>query len=121
MNKYILLMTTGLLLFCISCGGNKSKSEPKEEVKDKFEKMKSFTWLAGKWEITNGDTVSTEIWTITNDSVITAVSMDIKAGKDTLRYEDITIEQRGSDIFYIPVMKDQNDGKPVLFKLASLN
>ncbi len=104
----------------VACGTKKAKEEPKANNTNTYEKIKSMNWLVGKWQLVNKDTISTETWELKNDSVYSATSMDIKAGKDTLRYEDITIEQKGADVFYIPVMKDQNDGKPVSFKLTSM-
>jgi len=102
----------------LSCG-NKTKTDPKPELKDKFEKMKTIQWLVGKWEMKLGDTLSSENWVMKNDSTYTGISMDVVAGKDTIRFEQITIEQRGVDIFYVPVVKGQNDGKPVDFKMTA--
>ena len=120
-------MKTRIILFAIfgsgviSCGGKKPTETPILENKNTYEKIKSMNWLIGKWEMGNGDTISTETWTLRNDSILSATSMDTKGGKDTLRYEDITIEQRGQDVFYIPVVKDQNGGKLVEFKMETSN
>jgi hypothetical protein len=40
-------------------------------------------------------------------------------GKDTVFQERMTIRQDGRDIYYLPMVKDQNDGKPVEFKMTS--
>ena len=108
---------TVLVATLMACG---SKTKPQEpEKKDPYARMKTMNWVVGKWELVNKDTVSTEIWQLKNDSVYAGISMDVKGGKDTIRYEDATIEQRGTEIYFIPVMKDQNEGKPVEFKMTA--
>lgn len=108
-----------LVISIASCGGKKTPETPVVENKDPYEKIKSMNWIIGKWNMGNGDTLSTETWEMKNDSVFSSISMDVKNGKDTLRYEEITIEQKGNEVFYIPVVKGQNDGKGVNFKLTS--
>lgn len=41
------------------------------------------------------------------------------SGDDTLFSEDIRIFQKEHDLFYEPLVKDQNNGQPVLFRLIS--
>lgn len=112
--KLVLSVLVGLSI--VSCGKKTNTEIHVDENKNTYEKIKSLNWLIGKWEMGNGDTLSIETWVLKNDSVLSATSMDIKNGKDTLRYEDITIEQRGNLLFYIPVVKGQNGGKPIEFK-----
>jgi hypothetical protein len=114
--KTRILLSLLVMISATSCGNKKSTENPVTETKDLYGKIKSMDWMLGKWTMGNGDTLSIETWEMKNDSVFYATSMDVKAGKDTLRYENITIEQRGSELFYIPVVKGQNNGKPVEFK-----
>lgn len=106
------------IIVILSCG-NKTKTQPILQQNDRFEKMKSMNWLVGKWEMKLGDTLSSENWEMKNDSTYKAISMDVVAGKDTIRFEEITIEQRGNEVYYSPVVKGQNNGKPVDFKMTS--
>ncbi len=115
--RIIFFILQGTIL--ISCGNKKITETPISENKKTYEKIKGMNWLVGNWTMGNGDTISSETWGVKNDSILFATSMDIRAGKDTLRYEDITIEQKGNDVFYIPVVKEQNGGKPVSFKLTA--
>ncbi len=110
--KYIFILCTGIVATS-SCGG---KKELKTE-KLPYEKLKGLNWMIGSWESRNEEGVMTESWSQLNDSVFAGVSHYIE-GKDTIFYEQIKLEQRGGDIFYVPVIKDQNDGKPTEFKLT---
>jgi hypothetical protein len=113
---------TFFLFALISCGSpQKEQKLPKDEPTPHYEKIKNMEWLIGTWSLTSKDTVSTEVWELKNDSVYAATSMDVKGGKDTLRFENITIEQTGAEVYYIPVIKNQNEGKPVRFKLTQQN
>jgi hypothetical protein len=110
------------MVFFLACGSqNKEQKPPIGESKNRYEKIKNMEWLVGTWNLACNDTLSTEVWILKNDSVYAATSMDVKGGKDTLRYENITIEQIGNEVYYIPVIKTQNEGKPVRFKLTQQN
>jgi hypothetical protein len=74
-------------------------------------------WLAGKWHHKTVIGTMYEHWRIVNDSTMAGTSGLMKK-KDTSVWETITIEQHGNELFYIPTVKDQNDGKPVPFKLV---
>ncbi len=119
MKKLNLLMVilAGAIVF--SCGGpKKQKDEPILENKNTYELIKSLDWMLGSWQNVSDQGTMTETWTLLNDSIYTGKSIFME-GKDTVFTEDITIEQRGNEVFYIPVIKDQNQGKPTLFKLSS--
>jgi hypothetical protein len=116
--NYITFVLFGAMLF--SCGGNTIvKEKLQQEVKDPYEKLKSFHWFIGSWQNESKTGILTETWTVLNDSVFSGTSYLIEKG-DTQFSEQMSIKQRGNDIFYIPVVKDQNNGKPTLFKLNNL-
>lgn len=77
-------------------------------------------WLIGKWGFTAPEGSLTETWTLKNDSTYAGETCFV-IGKDTVFSEKLTVEQRGTDIHYVTLMKDQNEGKPVAFKLTSAN
>ena len=60
------------------------------------------------------------IWGKKNDSVFTAKSFVI-VKNDTVFSESIRIEQRGNSLFYIPTVKEQNQGQAVEFLLVRYN
>lgn len=74
-------------------------------------------WLVGKWHRKTVIGTMYEHWRLVNDSTMAGVSGLMKKN-DTSVWETITIEQRGGELYYVPTVKDQNDGKPVRFKLA---
>lgn len=121
MNKTLIL--AGLTLASVaSCNSepNKPKEEqPAQETAAPAAKLtiNDLKWLVGKWQNTTPDGLGYENWTMINDSTFAAVAGFIK-GKDTMVLETISLEQRNGELNYIPTVKDQNEGKPVAFKLT---
>ncbi len=72
-------------------------------------------WLLGKWENNSKDGNLSETWKKVNDSIYDGESYFIK-GKDTLHVEQIELEQKGENLFYISTIKGQNNDKPVTYK-----
>lgn len=90
--------------------------------------METTSWLPGIWENANEFGAMREIWEVVNDSTlkgtVTATTYaaptsddEILVKVDTL--ETISLEERNGSIFYIPAVKDQNQGLPVKFRLTS--
>ena len=81
------------------------------------DKIDSFKWLSGKWiqEMPNGNL--TESWVKANDSTMSGYSV-MTSGTDTLFNEQMTLLANKTAIMYIPVVKNQNEGKPVIFTLV---
>ena len=90
----------------------------KAENKDKRAIDKA-SWLLGEWENKSDDGVLTENWEQSNDSLYKAVSYYVY-NKDTLHSEQISLFQNGSEMIYSPVVKGENTGKPVDFKLTKI-
>ena len=78
------------------------------------------SWLIGSWQNVSGNETSTEIWEKKNDSTFVAKSF-VTVNKDTVFSETISIEQRGNALFYIPTVKEQNQGQAVEFVLIDSN
>lgn len=76
--------------------------------------IKQAEWLLGTWQNTTPRGVLVEQWQKLNDSTYTGKSY-FWAGKDTAFTENIALEQRGGKLYYIPTVKNQNNGKPVKF------
>ncbi|MDT3404332.1 DUF6265 family protein [Mucilaginibacter terrae] len=74
-------------------------------------------WLLGTWQNKSPQGLLVEKWQKLNDSTYTGKSYFL-AGKDTAFTESIVLEQRGGKLYYIPTVKNQNDGKPVKFTQA---
>lgn len=111
--KYLTIVV--LIANVMSC--NTTMEEKKTETKS-FTELEKANWLIGTWENKSEEGSATEIWEKDNDSTFSGKSYFI-IGKDTVGSETISLEQRGDEFFYIPTVKDQNDGKAVKFKLTS--
>ena len=114
------LFITIILAFLLFACGSSKKTNPETPAENtsKYELLKGVNWILGTWQMDNQPGITKETWKQLNDSVFIGESATIGSGKDTLFYETIRIEQRGNDLFYIPVVTDQNEGKPVEFKNA---
>ncbi len=102
----------------ISCN-----SSGKQQTENKTEKnylLKNAEWLIGEWKNVTSEGVATEIWTKQNDTTYFGKSYFV-IGKDTVSTETINLEQIGKDLYYIPTVKDQNNGLPVHFSCKMIS
>lgn len=107
MKKIMFPLLAGLLL--TNCNNKKSG--------EKFELLKSASFLIGNWEHRSLEGTLTETWTKVNDSTYHGEAYFIKED-DTLHHEQISLSQQGTVLTYSPVVKGQNNGKPVRFNLT---
>lgn len=77
-------------------------------------------WICGEWYFKTSKGKTFEIWKMENDSTLTAYSF-IVSGEDTVRLETITIEQRLDNLYYMPIVNNQNTQQAVCFKLALIS
>ncbi|QTE36947.1 DUF6265 family protein [Mucilaginibacter gossypii] len=75
-------------------------------------------WLIGSWKNQSAKTVDIETWKKLNDSTFIGRSYSL-TGADTVSSEHIRMEQHKGQLYYIPTIKNQNDGKAVIFTLIS--
>jgi len=112
------LLAISSLLIITACNNPQSNNEsPRSAVPVKAD-INSVKWLIGKWQHTAEGKIYFEHWRQENDSTLSAVSGAIK-GTDTAIQETVVLQQKGSELFYIPTVKDQNEGKSVSFRLTS--
>ena len=78
-----------------------------------------FHWLAGSWvqEKPNGKERH-EVWTIKDNHTLTGRGLKI-SGTDTTLLEYLEIIISDDQVYYIPTVPDQNEGKPVSFRLVT--
>jgi Domain of unknown function (DUF6265) len=79
-----------------------------------------FKWMLGVWKLNVGSGVIVEEWKIANDSTLTGKSSFVKNGTDTVPQETIELAYRNGDWYYSPIVKNQNNGQPVPFKIILL-
>lgn len=72
-------------------------------------------WLLGDWENQTKEGLMIETWEQQNDSTFFGYSYFL-IGKDTVSTEKISLVQEGEELFYIPTVGNQNEGKPIRFK-----
>lgn len=92
----------GLLIFYTSCATKKKNGIHNAE------------WLIGMWVNQTQEGSIYETWAKTNDSEFSGKSYFLK-DKDTIFLENIRLVQAQNGLFYIPTVKNQNDGLPVRF------
>ena len=83
-------------------------------------KIKQAEWLIGTWENKTAEGSIYESWVKQNDSVLIGKSYMFK-GKDTIIFESVQLVQEQANLFYIPIVKNQNNGLPVRFSLKTIS
>lgn len=76
--------------------------------------IKKAEWLIGTWENKTPKGSIYETWNKTSDTEFAGKSYIVKE-KDTLVFENIQLIQEQDRLFYIPTVKNQNNGWPVRF------
>jgi len=87
---------------------------------DRSRLPRNISWLTGTWEQQTARGKVYEQWQQDGDSTLSGKSFALK-GKDTMVFETIQLRREGDDWFYIPQVKDQNDGQPVRFRATRLS
>lgn len=77
-------------------------------------------WLIGTWKNNTQKGSIFETWHRTSESELSGKSYIIK-GQDTIVFETIRLVQEHDGLFYIPVVKDQNNGLPVRFAARTVS
>ncbi len=77
-------------------------------------------WLIGTWKNTTPKGSIFETWSRTGSNELSGKSYMLKE-QDTIVFESIRLVQQEEGIFYIPVVKDQNNGAPVRFTAATVS
>jgi hypothetical protein len=95
----------------VGCNTGEKKAEAK---------LKQLHWLAGKWQQQSEAGLLTESWQVKNANQMTGKSYLVDQN-DTIFSESISLEVQEENVYYVPVVADQNEGKPVRFKLISGN
>lgn len=76
-------------------------------------------WLVGTWENETSRGRIFENWIRISESEFRGRSYMINEN-DTLVFENIQLTQDASGVYYIPTVRDQNEGKPIRFTATSL-
>jgi hypothetical protein len=82
--------------------------------------IKKAEWLIGTWENKTPKGSLYETWSKKNDAEFLGKSYVVQE-KDTIVFETIRLVQEENGLFYIPVVKNQNDGLPVRFAIKTIS
>ncbi len=82
--------------------------------------LKNAEWLIGTWENKTARGSIYETWDKTSASEFAGKSYIVKE-KDTVVFETLRLVQEKDKLFYIPTVKDQNDGLPVRFTAKTVS
>ncbi len=77
------------------------------------------SWLIGTWENKTARGSVYESWKRIDGNELFGFSYSLN-GKDTIIFEEIQLIQDQDSLFYIPTVKNQNDGLPIQFALTSM-
>jgi len=117
MKKYFLTLLLPLLL--VACKNNSEKENPETEIaSEKAEIIDQLQWLLGTWINENGEEFSQETWSQENPTTFTAFSFT-QVGKETVFAETMALEQKADSLFLTVATANQNEKKPVTFKMIS--
>jgi hypothetical protein len=107
-----LALILGLQL--VSC---KSPETSANQGKPVFDQLKKAAWLIGRWENNSDHGNLSETWTRESNSAFKGVSYFVIAG-DTVFEEHIRLQEVDGTLIYSPTISDQNNGKPIDFKMT---
>ncbi|MCP4443073.1 MAG: hypothetical protein GY810_29555 [Aureispira sp.] len=122
MAKLLLISPIIWLLWACNTNNNSQDQEtPSSNTTTiiKASPLEKLTWLLGDWVCKKGDIQIYESWTKANDSLFLGTGSTIKNQADTLSSETIRLEARQEQLYYIPVVSNQNEGENIEFKLIS--
>lgn len=74
--------------------------------------------LKGSWRMKTKNGSVAEDWKLVNTNHLQSKAYSTKA-KDTAVYENVALENKADGIFYTVTSTNQNDQKPIAFKLTS--
>lgn len=114
MKESLIIALLGTLFVVYSCGNEEQTPAPKEKIKSKLEKA---DWLLGAWEGESEGARMSETWTKHSNSAYKAETY-LVFGTDTLFREYSRLNKAGNSLHCIITIPDQNNSKPVVFKLS---
>ncbi|ATL41889.1 DUF6265 family protein [Elizabethkingia sp. HX WHF] len=76
-------------------------------------------WLIGTWENKTSRGSVYESWKKINENELAGKSYAVK-GADTIIFETVQLKQEGENLYYIPTVRNQNNGEPVSFKAYTI-
>ncbi len=82
--------------------------------------IKKAEWLIGTWENKTPKGSIYETWSKIDNNELSGKSYIVKE-MDTIIFETIRLVEEQDEMFYIPIVKNQNDGLPIRFASKSIS
>jgi hypothetical protein len=82
------------------------------------QRSNTLNWITGTWKVNAGDGFIVEQWKQLNDSTFIGKSHFVKATKDSILQETLTIGLKKGEWHYTSTVVGQNGNRPVSFKLT---
>ncbi len=117
MKYFLICFCTLSILICCKNNSEKQNSET-DLTEENFEKIDQLQWLLGTWTNESGEEFSQETWSKENASSYTAFSFT-QVGKETVFSETMALEQKGDSLLLTVLTANQQNEKPVTFKMVS--
>lgn len=89
-----------------------------ENLKSQSHTLEEFGFFLGKWKMETSKGTIFEEWKVSDRNKLKGSSYKVK-DKDTTLLENLELSIEDDGVYYIPTVINQNDGKPVKFKLLS--
>lgn len=109
--KKILFIAVACLLLQ-ACGNDANNEESK---------LDTISWILGFWEMSTPEGTVTESWIRTSDSTYSGIGKFMDSSGKVASTEEILIVLRDGKLLYIPVVSNQNSGKPIIFSESQLS
>jgi hypothetical protein len=74
--------------------------------------------IEGLWELNSDGMISYEQWKVNSDGSLQGVDFAFGTKGDTVYFESLEIIRRDNDVFYVASVMDQNERKPIFFKMT---
>jgi len=111
------LIVPGIFLLMLgSCGSEQEPSKEENVTAAHALSVSDMHWLTGTWQHVTPGGIVFEQWERYGNTM--KGRGGFIAGTDTAVSENIVLEMQGSDLMYIPTVKEQNGGMPVPFRLT---
>jgi len=114
------VLVLGIVAYSIMAACTSNTEQRKEATAAKTRLINKAEWVLGSWQQVTDKGYTIEVWKQQSDTDFAATSYTIVNDTDTVYAETIRLVQRDTALFYIPTVIDQNDRKPVEFKLSSI-
>jgi hypothetical protein len=99
----------------VSCNNN-LKNVANNKVNN-YQGIDKANWLIGEWQENSKYGIVTENWTILDDTTFYGKRYTLK-NSDTDINENLMLQEIDGNLFFISIIEDQNELKPIKFKLT---